>query len=630
MKRLLCLLLLLLTLPLHAEDRLPDAALAAFGRLPILHEGRVKPLDSFARIYYQAVTGQRAASGNTALAWLAQTMFNPAAISEQKQFLLSDIDATRRLGLPPRDDHRYSFKELIAALLQQKDLLTRILQSENRTLSADEKNLRKIYQTVDEFRQINAAMSLLLPVSLPLEPQARHDLGLAEDAPVNYRQLRRLKPAVMEALQTTVKTKQDKLEDYNEAEQRNAHLAYQLSLLESVGSSNTLLRVIPPLWDGDAVWRAPWDILEQSLAGPATQQFFDQWEQVARAWQQEDAAAWTAALTRLTTLTAQAHPANLRPPALTLEILLNQLQPFTLCLLLILGGLVLFALSTFGRMAGRAQRWLGLSARLLFASALAVHGFGILLRMLILQRPPVSTLYESTLFVSWVVLACGFWLALRRRNDDGLLIGGALAALLLGASTMFGNDGDTLLVLVAVLDTNFWLATHVVCITTGYAATLVTGMMAHLYLLRCARQPAEKFLRPLENIQRLGLFALLFTAVGTMLGGVWADQSWGRFWGWDPKENGALWIVLWLIWLVHGRIAGQFQALGFAVGMALVNIVVALAWFGVNLLSVGLHSYGFTDSAAYGLLGFCLGELVLINVLAAIILIRRQRGTHAH
>lgn len=624
MKRLFCLLLLLLALPVQAEDSLPPAALAAFGQLPILHEGRVKPLDSFARIYYQAVTGQRAASGNAALAWLARTMFNPAAIAEQKQFLLSDIDAARRLGLPPRDDHRYSFKELIAALLQQKDLLTRILQSENRALAADEKNLRKIYQTVDEFRQINAAMSLLLPVSLPLEPQARHDLGLPDDAPVNYRQLRRLKPAVMEALQTTVKTKQDKLADYSEAEQRNAHLAYQLSLLESVGSNNTLLRVIPPLWDGDAVWHAPWDILEQSLAGPATQQFFDGWEQVARAWQQEDATAWTAALTQLRTLTAQAHPANLRPIALTLEIMLNQLQPFTLSLLLILSGLVLFGLAQW-----KAERWFGLGARLLFASALAVHGFGILLRMLILLRPPVSTLYESTLFVSWVALACGLWLAQRRRNDDGLLIGGALAALLLGASTMFGNDGDTLLVLVAVLDTNFWLATHVVCITTGYAATLVTGMMAHLYLLRCVRQPNEHFPRALENMQRLGLFALLFTAVGTMLGGVWADQSWGRFWGWDPKENGALWIVLWLIWLVHGRIAGQFQALGFAVGIALVNIVVALAWFGVNLLSVGLHSYGFTDTAAYGLLGFCLGELGLISVLAAIILIRRQRGTHA-
>jgi ABC-type transport system involved in cytochrome c biogenesis permease subunit len=624
MKRLLWLFLLLLAFPAMADDRLPPAALAAFGRLPILHEGRVKPLDSFARIYYQSVTGQQPDSGTAALAWLAQTMFNPAAIAEQKQFLLHDVDAARRLGLPPRDTHRYSFKELIAALLQQKDLLTQILQRETRTLATDEKNLRRIYQTVDEFRQINAAMSLLLPVSLPLEPQARRDLGLAADAPVNYLQLRRLKPAVMEALQNTIKTKQDKLTNYSEAEQRNAHLAYQLSLLESVGSNNTLLRVIPPLWDGDDTWHAPWDVLEQSLAGPATQQFFDGWEQAARAWQQEDASAWSGAIERLTALTTQASPGNLRPTALRLESLLNHFQPFMLSLLLILAGLAALGLAHW-----RAPRWFDLTARLLFASALVVHGLGILLRMLILLRPPVSTLYESTLFVSWVALACGLWLALRRRSDDGLLIGGVLAALLLGASTVFGGDGDTLLVLVAVLDTNFWLATHVVCITVGYAATLVTGMMAHLYLIRCARRPAEKFPRPLENIQRLGLFSLLFTAVGTMLGGVWADQSWGRFWGWDPKENGALWIVLWLIWLVHGRIAGQFQALGFAVGMALVNIVVALAWFGVNLLSIGLHSYGFTDTAAYGLLGFCLGELVIIGGLAAAILIRRQRGTHA-
>ena len=129
-------------------------------------------------------------------------------------------------------------------------------------------------------------------------------------------------------------------------------------------------------------------------------------------------------------------------------------------------------------------------------------------------------------------------------------------------------------------------------------------------------------------MHKTAIFALLFTAVGTMLGGVWADQSWGRFWGWDPKENGALWIVLWLIWLLHGRLAGQLAPLGFAAGLALVNIVVALAWFGVNLLSVGLHSYGFTDTAAYGLLIFCIAELLIIAALCTAYFVRRSR-THA-
>ena len=181
-----------------------------------------------------------------------------------------------------------------------------------------------------------------------------------------------------------------------------------------------------------------------------------------------------------------------------------------------------------------------------------------------------------------------------------------------------------------MLDTNFWLATHVVCITTGYGTTLLTGMMAHLYLVKKAGRVNDGILRPLiGRIHTMTLIALFFTAVGTMLGGIWADQSWGRFWGWDPKENGALWIVLWLLWLVHGRLAGQLRTLALMVGTALVNIVVALAWFGVNLLSIGLHSYGFTDAAALGLGVFCLAELGIVSTVTGIILLQQRSGTQS-
>ncbi len=113
----------------------------------------------------------------------------------------------------------------------------------------------------------------------------------------------------------------------------------------------------------------------------------------------------------------------------------------------------------------------------------------------------------------------------------------------------------------------------------------------------------------------LTVLSLLFTAIGTILGGVWADQSWGRFWGWDPKENGALWIVLWLSWLLHGRLTDGMGERGFAALLALSNCIVALSWFGVNLLNTGLHSYGFTDNAAYGLFAFCLIECLLVALL---------------
>ena len=108
----------------------------------------------------------------------------------------------------------------------------------------------------------------------------------------------------------------------------------------------------------------------------------------------------------------------------------------------------------------------------------------------------------------------------------------------------------------------------------------------------------------------VSLFALFFSLFGTILGGIWADQSWGRFWGWDPKENGAMLIVLWLLWLLHGLISKHIGQLGFAFGMVITNIIVALAWFGVNLLGVGLHSYGFTENILSNLMIFCGAELI--------------------
>jgi ABC-type transport system involved in cytochrome c biogenesis permease subunit len=175
----------------------------------------------------------------------------------------------------------------------------------------------------------------------------------------------------------------------------------------------------------------------------------------------------------------------------------------------------------------------------------------------------------------------------------------------------YANDGDTLGMLVAVLNSNFWLATHVTTITTGYGASLFAGLLGHVYLLQVIRDPSNsKYLQTINgNMFGATIFALFFTLFGTILGGIWADQSWGRFWGWDPKENGALLIVMWQIMMIHMRISGYVKPTGFALGMIMNNIVVVLAWFGVNLLSVGLHSYGFATGIARNLVIFIIFEL---------------------
>src|SRR5438445_5825722 len=88
-------------------------------------------------------------------------------------------------------------------------------------------------------------------------------------------------------------------------------------------------------------------------------------------------------------------------------------------------------------------------------------------------------------------------------------------------------------------------------------------------------------------------FATLLSFVGTVLGGIWADQSWGRFWGWDPKENGAVMIVIWNALILHARWGGIVKHGGMAVLGILGNMITAWSWFATSKLSVGLHADGF-------------------------------------
>ena len=167
-----------------------------------------------------------------------------------------------------------------------------------------------------------------------------------------------------------------------------------------------------------------------------------------------------------------------------------------------------------------------------------------------------------------------------------------------------------------MLNTNFWLTTHVLCITAGYGVCILAAGLAHTALyVHGFKNNVALWEKLQKTAYRLSIAALLLTAIGTTLGGIWADQSWGRFWGWDPKENGALLIVLWLIWAQHGRIAKKLNPPSFMAMIAALNIIVALSWFGVNLLNVGLHSYGFTSGLLSGLIIFCCAETILTTIL---------------
>ena len=242
----------------------------------------------------------------------------------------------------------------------------------------------------------------------------------------------------------------------------------------------------------------------------------------------------------------------------------------------------------------------------------------VCLRIYISGRPPVTNLYSAAIFVGWGGVLLGIILERVYRLGIGNIIAGVAGfSTLLIADRLASDGGDTFTVLQAVLDTQFWLATHVTCITFGYATTFVAGLLGVLYILGGVLTPSLNKQMGTElarMIYGVICFSIFFSFVGTVLGGLWADDSWGRFWGWDPKENGALIIVLWNALVLHARWGGMVRERGLAALAVIGNIAVAWSAFGVNQLSVGLHSYGFTEGIALALVLFVASQLAVVGL----------------
>ena len=246
------------------------------------------------------------------------------------------------------------------------------------------------------------------------------------------------------------------------------------------------------------------------------------------------------------------------------------------------------------RNRGHALRNLGVVIALV---ALAFHGTGIVLRCIIAGRPPVTNMYESIIWVSFAASFFGMIFFARYRTSIYLLasLPATLVALLLVHQMPIAMPAS-IDPLVPVLRDNFWLTIHVLTITLSYAAFLLACAFGHILLFRYARNPrgarADASMHFwLYRVLQLGVLLL---AAGTILGGVWANYSWGRFWGWDPKETWALIALLCYITTLHGRLAGWWTEFGLVVASVVCFLAVLMAWYGVNfVLGKGLHSYGF-------------------------------------
>ncbi len=243
---------------------------------------------------------------------------------------------------------------------------------------------------------------------------------------------------------------------------------------------------------------------------------------------------------------------------------------------------------------GRALQSVGVAVALL---GLAFHAAGIATRCMIAGRPPVTNMYESIIWVSFAVSFFGMIFFARYRARMYLLaaLPVTLIALLLVHQMPIAMP-SSIDPLVPVLRDNFWLTIHVLTITLSYAAFALAMGFGHILLWRYARNPAAaRADAPMHFwLYRVLQLGVLLLAAGTILGGVWANYSWGRFWGWDPKETWALIALLCYILALHGRLAGWWTQFGLAVASVVCFLAVLMAWYGVNfVLGKGLHSYGF-------------------------------------
>ena len=251
----------------------------------------------------------------------------------------------------------------------------------------------------------------------------------------------------------------------------------------------------------------------------------------------------------------------------------------------------------------------------------AYHTFGLFSRVYITGWGPITNLYSAATFIAWAVVLFAIGLELIYRNGVGAAAGSIVGFSSLILAHFLGLDGDMMKPLQAVLMTKFWLWTHVPCVVLGYASTILAAVLAIAYVglglfTRLIDEPSGKALS--RMVYAITCFAILFSFVGTILGGIWADYSWGRFWGWDPKENGAILIVLWNAIILHARWGGIVKQRGMMVLAILGIVVTSWSYFGTNLLGIGLHAYGFMEGATTNLYMVWYGTLLVAGMGALI------------
>lgn len=581
-------------------QRSPSALeLREAGRLPVVDGGRLKPLDTFARVHLRLITHAEEYTDSDgkkkpAIQWFFEVAAHEPGLTSPAAnvpvFRIENDQVRDLLRLPAREGFRYSLREMLGNPEQLQRFMEAVANARKRAPKDrdlfETKVLELDHQIQNGFLAIAQGRAPLLipihgeiewatPAELP-DRIALEELKAKHGNPLPFRTLEEYRRSLMQIVSPQEQEKWNQFLD---------ELALQARR--------------------KAAERHP------ALAA---------WEDVLRAYRLGKPEEWRAAVSRYNQLVLS-QLSLLQRCRVIFEAILNDTALFYHCMIMyLLAGLACLSVWVLVPLDPNKGDFLRRCVWWWLLVVFAAHSITLLSRMFLMGRflVFVTNLYSSAVFIGWAVL--GLCLLLERIYPISVanMVGAVLGFLTTLIAHQLAISGDTLEMMQAVLDTNFWLATHVTTITLGYAAAYVAGTIGLVYVV-LSILPREKVLgvsvswgegssrRSMEvgrmlsqMIYAVVCFATLLSFTGTVLGGIWADQSWGRFWGWDPKENGAVMIVIWNALILHARWVGLAKERGIALLAVIGNMITTWSWFGTNQLGVGLHAYGFNNKLALG------------------------------
>ncbi|MGD9634037.1 MAG: cytochrome c biogenesis protein CcsA [Pirellulales bacterium] len=579
-----------------SKARLPESPpsevqIYEFGKLPLAYEGRVKPYDTVARNALQILSGRQEvilvdnegeeASRLPAIRWLLDLISGAPAAAHQPVFRIENLDLLQTLGLKPREGNfRYSYSEIEDKGKEFDDQVKLANKQPEAERSLYQKKVLELANKKFLFQLLGASFRTP-PISM-------------------------------------------------EPGQLQASLQQTQAIIEQLRAAQAPHAVPPTEVDGQwlALMEAEFDLIRARVQNQPTNPATSALAVMLDAYARGDATTFNQQLAAYRTILADyeksldanrpklaaaglAKSEILSQRAVDFEVFYNQLSPIYYASVLYLIAFMLSVLSWIFWTAPlrRASMWL-----LVFT--FVFHTLALAGRIYISGRPPVTNLYSAAIFIGWGCVLLALVFESIYRLGVGNIVAAVIGFLTLLVAHFLSLDGDTFIVLQAVLDTQFWLATHVVCIALGNSTSFVAGMIGILYIVLdhlfgvLNQNDRRQFSRMIYGTL---CFAIFFSFVGTVLGGLWADDSWGRFWGWDPKENGALMIVLYNALCLHARWGGMVKERGLALLAVGGNIVATWSLFGVNAFGVGLHAYGGSDrSTSMWLLTFATSQVAVI------------------